>query len=282
MHSPFRYLMLNGVSKGQAGAGTTFVPLEELVSAQHAHVRRSWEGLWMETRTGAKHPLVYKHPATGHPTMALHMHEHLVSSFVRPGAELRIPGKDVFADLDAAIDALGMEVTIEWEAGDLIIVDNMAVAHRAPDDGASQLRILDHIDIFDDTMRPTAAFAYSQPNTSKTGYSDVLSEEGNLSPMSDTPGRDELTRHLMGADLLAENMKLFYSFYSSGDPCSCYIAVPTDIMCPSGMSCVTVSSNETLKGQLSPTTNNTLIEQCCKVAPHEAGNLSTEATRLRR
>jgi len=238
MHSPFRYMVLQGIKQGRAGSGTMFLPLKELVEAQPPRVRHAWEGLWMESRSGALHPLVYKHPATSEPTMALYMHENLVSSFVQPSTELRMSGERVFVELNAAIEELGMQLAIEWSAGDVLIVDNVAVAHRAPDDDDSELRILDRIDVYDEGMSATALLAHARA--------------------------DKLTKQLFGVDLLIDNMKLFYNFYShGGDPCSCLIAVPVpDIICPPGMSCITVG-NESMKGMLTPTTNQTIIDHCC-------------------
>jgi len=245
MHSPFRYTVFEGVAKGRHGRGTVFLPLRELVEAQPPCVRREWKGLLMETWAGTTHPLLYRHPVSGEPTLALHMHQNLASSFVDSVSQARKSVQDVFTQLNLAIES-HTPLNIDWEAGDVIIVDNMAVAHRAPDDDDTDLRILDHIDVFEDTMPPTMSCAYSIGSENQSGAASSM----NVPP---------------ALGLRTTSAELFYSFYSADDPCSCPITVPREIKCPSGMGCVTVSSNETMRGHLNATTNRTVIEQCCEM-----------------
>jgi hypothetical protein len=217
----------------------------------------------METWAGTRHPLLYRHPVSGEPTLALHMHDNLALSFVDAVSQTRKSVQDVFAQLNLAIEA-HTPLSLDWEAGDVIIVDNMAVAHRAPDDDDTDLRILDHIDVFDDTMPPTMSCAYSIGSENQSGAASSMKVPA-LAGRWEAPVSDYVANVMLGAGLRATSAELFYSFYSAGDPCSCPITVPQEIKCPSGMGCVTVSSNETMKGHLNATTNRTVIQQCCEM-----------------
>lgn len=265
MHSPFRYTILQGVARGRNALGTTFLPLKEFVEAQPSEVRQTWEGLWMQTSAGTRHPLVYRHPGSDEPTMALHMHENLASAFFGPDSQIHKSIAEMFHDLGNAIDATGLPLTIDWEAGDVIIVDNIAVAHRAPDEKNDDgLRILDHLDVYDDSMLPTAALTYEAAKRSSSNHSEVPTLLKVLPDLDMQWDAEGTLKGVGSTGLLARNLDLFYGFYTSGDPCSCPIAMPAEIKCPAGMTCVTVSHNETLKGHLNATRNHTVIAHCCQ------------------
>jgi len=278
MHSPFRYTVFEGITKGRHGGGTVFLPLRELVEAQPPRVRREWKGLLMETWAGTTHPLLYRHPVSGEPTLALHMHENLASSFIDSVSQTRKSVQDVFAKLNLAIEA-HTPLNIDWEAGDVIIVDNMAVAHRAPDDDDIDLRILDHIDVFEDTMPPTMSFAYSIRSGNHSETASSMKRLPALAGRWEAPVSNYVAKVMFGAGLRTTSAELFYSFYSAGDPCSCPISVPQEIKCPSGMGCVTVSSNETMRGHLNATTNRTVIEQCCEMSEVSGSALALKSSR---
>ncbi|EEQ98577.1 hypothetical protein Pmar_PMAR019784, partial [Perkinsus marinus ATCC 50983] len=59
--------------KASSTGFTELVPLKELFESQDAQRRERWDRAWFISDSGSVvHPLVYKHPTTGHTTMVFH------------------------------------------------------------------------------------------------------------------------------------------------------------------------------------------------------------------
>merc|ERR1719397_139154 len=88
--------------------------------------RQCWERLWMmsDRRTGPRHPLVYKHPDTGRPTLCFHL--GMTAGFLLDGEpEQQLGGMET---------AAALQYRHEYRQGDLVITDNLAVGHEASPD----------------------------------------------------------------------------------------------------------------------------------------------------
>mmetsp|Transcript_31270 Transcript_31270/g.74322 ORF Transcript_31270/g.74322 Transcript_31270/m.74322 type:complete len:279 (+) Transcript_31270:303-1139(+) len=141
MDCPYQVSVYHMHSVPKRGA-TTFLPLAELVGRMSKAQATKWERLWMcsDRQSGPVHPVIYRHPRTGLPTMCLHL--GMTAAFVwdkdKPGAE-RVTGPGETAELLEELGALiednrDLVYTHEWEEGDLLITDNLALAHEATPD----------------------------------------------------------------------------------------------------------------------------------------------------
>lgn len=143
MKAPFRYQTMHFPSVCQGGH-TAFVPLKELFESQDEDVRKRWDRLWMVTGRNAKaHPLVYKHPYRNDTTMLFHCGESFCAGWAEDGEEepsserspqKMLPPQPIQHELTAACERAlkdGTAITMEWEAGDFSINDNIGLAHYA-------------------------------------------------------------------------------------------------------------------------------------------------------
>eukprot|EP01094_Clydonella_sp_ATCC50884_P004194 TRINITY_DN13270_c0_g1_i1.p1 TRINITY_DN13270_c0_g1~~TRINITY_DN13270_c0_g1_i1.p1 ORF type:complete len:186 (-),score=28.18 TRINITY_DN13270_c0_g1_i1:204-695(-) len=147
---------------------TIFCPLTEFVGAMSRETRAKYERLWMRSdrREGPVHPVIYPHPVTGNTTMMIHL--GMITGFVYDyGASTqREATREEFAELRAELEGMfdafwssGRAHSHQWEEGDFIISDNLAVTHIAAPESQlprSQvgLRVL-HRTTVDGTHRPS-------------------------------------------------------------------------------------------------------------------------------
>jgi len=144
METPFMFQTMYFPSVAEGGE-TWFIPLKELYESQDSSTRERWDRMWMITgkREAPIHPLVYKHPFRGDPTMCFHCGEPFVSAFAIDNAtaptaerqlqrELLEPGpvqKELTTAIEVILDEYG--IRMKWEAGDMTINDNLGLAHYA-------------------------------------------------------------------------------------------------------------------------------------------------------
>lgn len=135
---PFAYSIYHMVSVPKSGA-TSFVPLSEIIERMDPDKRARWDRLWMmsDRRTGPIHPLIYKHPITQKPVLCFHlgMTESFVWDYQNP--QQKVAGRDesrrIVREIHDEITIKNRDLiyTHEWQPGDFIISDNLAVAHEA-------------------------------------------------------------------------------------------------------------------------------------------------------
>ncbi len=118
-----------------------FAPLTEIVERLSAEKRDQFERLYMvsDRRGGLVHPLLYAHPETGKRTMCFHlgMTEGFVTDNGVAGKERQLSDDEVEAVLASMHEEImrarddGLVYQHEWQPGDFIISDNLALGHEA-------------------------------------------------------------------------------------------------------------------------------------------------------
>lgn len=165
---PFQIALLNIVHPLESSGPTLFLPLSPLASRIREH-NPSWGGLWVQNGKGT-HPLLYRSPR-GQTGVCLGKAQSFVSNL--GAADERAMDEEetaaTCAALNGHVEALtgdnGHVYRHEWRAGDLVLLDNLAVAHLASP--ASQrtreeagLRVLHRIVVAGDaTLTPLDASA---------------------------------------------------------------------------------------------------------------------------
>ena len=159
---PFGVSIMHIVSTPHRSAPTLFLPLSPLAN-RIRDSRPDWSRLWLETnrRVGeppVHHPLLYAHPRTRAPSVCLGKTYGLLWDGDGDALARRVAGAD---EVDATLTELHEHVTNfasapgvvyrhEWRTGDLVLCDNLAVAHLAPPETQSPteelgLRVLHRI-----------------------------------------------------------------------------------------------------------------------------------------
>lgn len=144
--TPFKVQTMHFLSVVDGGA-TLFSPLTEVIDALPAQTRAEWEQLSFVGSGDRVHPLIYAHPQSGASVLCFHCGEPFVRSFaVNFDAEAhtaqRLYDARQTSDMRMAI-ARALEAqahTLEWEAGDFALLDNLALARAAtaPRTGSSR------------------------------------------------------------------------------------------------------------------------------------------------
>ncbi|XP_070564275.1 alpha-ketoglutarate-dependent taurine dioxygenase-like [Ptychodera flava] len=165
------YHMVHVPAKGD----TVFAPLNEIIMGLPESQRNRWDRLWMvsDRRGGVIHPLIYSHPESGEKTLCIHM--GMTDSFTwdkgtpqermtdwKETSQLLQEINHEFIKNDKAI-----QYSHQWQVGDFIISDNLAVGHEAsPDSQTSRaevgLRVLHRITVAGKEA-PTKKYALPDP-----------------------------------------------------------------------------------------------------------------------
>ncbi|KAK6180430.1 hypothetical protein SNE40_012589 [Patella caerulea] len=137
MKQPFRFAIYHMVSVPREGS-TAFISLNDLINRLSREKREKWDSLWMVSNGHYDiiHPLIYPHPSTGQPTMCFHlgMIAEIVSDVghfnerVFDYDETKAVLQDIYTEINKNKDLI---YTHQWEEGDFIISDNLAVGHEA-------------------------------------------------------------------------------------------------------------------------------------------------------
>ena len=93
-------------------------------------------------RNGVQHPLVLRHPHSGEP--ALYINIALTAAIAGMG---KAAADDLLAHLDSHLSRPGAVYSHAWREGDLVVADNLRVAHRATVTDPAYRRILDRTTI---------------------------------------------------------------------------------------------------------------------------------------
>ncbi|XP_063222153.1 3-((Z)-2-isocyanoethenyl)-1H-indole synthase-like isoform X2 [Bacillus rossius redtenbacheri] len=136
--APFAYSLYHMVSVPRNGA-TAFAPLTDLVEGLSPGKRAEWDRLWMvsDRRTGPVHPLLYPHPLTGLTVMCFHL--GMVCGYIWDLGypQERHATEEEFQRINSDIhyefvrDGASIQYVHQWQEGDFIISDNLAVGHEA-------------------------------------------------------------------------------------------------------------------------------------------------------
>lgn len=163
---PFSHSIYHIIECPSKGA-TVFAPLTELIEGLDDEKRKLWDRLYMasDRRGNIIHPHVYPHPLTQKPTLCFHlgMTDHYVLDHGTPNAKvcneqeselIRRGIHHEFVKNDGAI-----QYVHEWQPGDFLISDNLALGHEAsPDTQLSPqevgLRVMHRVTI-DGKYKPT-------------------------------------------------------------------------------------------------------------------------------
>jgi len=139
--APFSHSIYHIISVPSVSA-TVFAPLTDIIENLSPEKRNLWDRLWMvsDRRSGPKHPLIYKHPDTGKPVLCFHL--GMTEGFIQDlGLKTEKylsheQTEDVLKSIHHEFVKNGGEIQYkhEYEAGDLIISDNLAVGHEASPD----------------------------------------------------------------------------------------------------------------------------------------------------
>ncbi|XP_022206006.2 putative dioxygenase Mb0100 [Nilaparvata lugens] len=139
--APFSYSLYHMVSVPKRGA-TAFAPLTEIVESLPKETFNKWDRLWMmsDRRSGPVHPLIYTHPRSGKKVLCFHlgMTHNYVFDFGSPNereataSEFKEISKEIHHEF--VKDDGKIQYIHQWEPGDFIISDNLAVAHEATPD----------------------------------------------------------------------------------------------------------------------------------------------------
>ncbi|KAJ6649171.1 putative dioxygenase [Pseudolycoriella hygida] len=154
---PFAYSLYHMVSVPKEGA-TQFLPLTELVENLDEETFARWNQLWMisDRRTGPVHPLIYNHPKTNKTVRFVFMYFRTITNLPIKSQVLcfhlgmterfiwnykKANEKWTSADeTNNLLDEIHEVITIanknliykhDWQPGEFIISDNLAVGHEA-------------------------------------------------------------------------------------------------------------------------------------------------------
>uniref|UniRef100_A0A0A9XNV9 Alpha-ketoglutarate-dependent sulfonate dioxygenase n=1 Tax=Lygus hesperus TaxID=30085 RepID=A0A0A9XNV9_LYGHE len=139
--APFSYSLYHMVSVPKKGA-TSFAPLTEIIEGLPKAKREEWDRIWMvsDRRTGPIHPLIYRHPITKKEVLCFHL--GMTSEFLYDygTSNERLASKEetrrILNDIHEEFvkDGGSIQYVHNWEVGDFIISDNLAVGHEATPD----------------------------------------------------------------------------------------------------------------------------------------------------
>merc|ERR1719161_1741147 len=122
---PDAYCMFHCV-KAMEGVSTSFVPTKELFHAQSADTQRRWRELRFVANNGRVRPFI-KNDQMIFNLLALPQ-----KKFIRDlglPSEQHIDTDTMKFELEMAIDSTNLEYRVDWKDGDVVLMDNKAVAH---------------------------------------------------------------------------------------------------------------------------------------------------------
>lgn len=136
--APFGYAIYHMVSVPTVGP-TVFCPLTEIIEELPLEQRIRWERLYMvsDRRSGPTHPIIYSHPITKKKVLCFHlgMTEGFIWDYKTP-QQRYTSEEETYAILqeihhEFIKDNKARQYRHEWKEGELIISDNLSVAHEA-------------------------------------------------------------------------------------------------------------------------------------------------------
>lgn len=132
----------------QEGGDTLFADMHRAYDELPDDLRERVEDLHLVAVSGATHPVIRRHPATGR--KALYASLRNTKQFSGLGEE---ETRELLARLEAHLDRPGGHYRHKWAEGDIVVGDNHAVAHKGTLTDPRFVRVLHRV-----TIRGDAAF----------------------------------------------------------------------------------------------------------------------------
>lgn len=132
------------IIKAPTGPGnTSFAHLGKAFDALPAELQKRYSRCAsVNSNTGVVHPMVHSHYASGRTSLYLHtgMTGSIIERVEEPKESSKLSGikawnaqemDDLFSTLTEMLDREDISYSHKWQEGDVIIIDNLAVAHKA-------------------------------------------------------------------------------------------------------------------------------------------------------
>lgn len=125
------------VVQSDAGGDTLFTDLQQAYAELNDDIKEEFGGLNTAHRNGVVHPLVLRHPCTGIP--ALYLNTGLTAGVLGYSTA---QSRAVMDAVDRHYSRPGASYRHHWLPGDVVVADNLRVAHKATPLPADTRRIL--------------------------------------------------------------------------------------------------------------------------------------------
>lgn len=125
------------VAQSDEGGDTLFTDLQQAYTELNDEIRQEFAGLNTAHRNGVVHPLVLRHPHTGVP--ALYLNVGLTAGVLGYDSD---HSRALMAAVDRHYSRPGASYRHHWLPGDVVVADNLRVAHKATPLTADTRRIL--------------------------------------------------------------------------------------------------------------------------------------------
>nr|WP_315221934.1 TauD/TfdA family dioxygenase [uncultured Duganella sp.] len=125
------------VAQANGGGDTLFTDLQRAYAELQDEIKQEFDGLDTAHRNGVVHPLVLKHPKTGIP--ALYLNVGLTGGVLGYGPDR---SQALMQAVDRHYSRDGATYRHHWLPGDVVVADNLHVAHKATPIGPQSRRIL--------------------------------------------------------------------------------------------------------------------------------------------
>lgn len=119
------------------GGDTLFTDLQQAYASLQPDIQQEFDALQTAHRNGVVHPLVLKHPKTGVP--ALYLNLGLTAGVLGHSPE---HSQALMAAVDRHYSREGASYRHHWLPGDVVVADNLRVAHKATPITPASRRIL--------------------------------------------------------------------------------------------------------------------------------------------
>jgi taurine dioxygenase len=125
------------VERSDEGGDTLFTDLQQAWAELQPDIQQEFAGLSTAHRNGVVHPLMLKHPMTGIP--ALYLNIGLTAGVLGHAPQ---HSQALMQAVDRHYSRPGATYRHHWLAGDVVVADNLHVAHKATPIHPGQRRIL--------------------------------------------------------------------------------------------------------------------------------------------
>ena len=125
------------VVQSEHGGDTLFTDLQQAYAELQPDIQQEFDLLNTAHRNGAVHPLVLRHPKTGN--RALYLNMGLTGGVLGYGPDR---SQALMEAVDRHYSRPGATYRHHWMAGDVVVADNLHVAHKATPINPNQRRIL--------------------------------------------------------------------------------------------------------------------------------------------
>lgn len=135
------------VLQSEQGGDTLFTDLQQAYAELQPDIRQEFDTLRTAHRNGVVHPLVLRHPKSGVP--ALYLNIGLTAGVLGYGPE---HSKALMDAVDRHYSRPGASYRHHWLPGDVVVADNLHIAHKATPIDPSSRRILNRTTVRADAV----------------------------------------------------------------------------------------------------------------------------------